>query len=222
MRLPGLGEIDRALRGRGERRFVDFEIRDLAAQLRVVEPALRIRADRVGGDLAERTADAALAHARDHRALVLQQVLRDIPAAIDGADDMRLRHADIVEEGFAERRIAGDQQDRFGRHALRGHVEQDEADAVVLLGRRIGAHQAEDPVGIVGVGGPDLLAVDDVVVTVADRAGLQRGEVRAGVRLGIALAPADQARGDLRQMLLLLLLGAVFQQRRPEHRDAER
>ena len=54
MRLPGLGEIDRALRGRGERRFVDFEIRDLAAQLRVVEPALRIRADRVGGDLAER------------------------------------------------------------------------------------------------------------------------------------------------------------------------
>ena len=128
---------------------------------------------------------------------------------------------DIVEEGFAERRIARDQQDRLGRHALRGHVEQDEADAVMFLGCGIGPHQAKNPVGVVGVRRPDLLAGDDVIVAVALGAGLQRGEVRSGVRLGIALAPADQARGDLRQMLLLLRLVAVLQQRRPEHPDAE-
>src|SRR5258705_691567 len=92
----------------------------------------------------------------------------------------------------------------------------------MLFGRRIGSHQAEDPVGVVGVGGPDLLAVDDKIVAVALGAGLQRGEVRSGIRFGIALAPADQAGGNLRQMFLLLRLGAVFQERRPEHGNAER
>ena len=91
----------------------------------------------------------------------------------------------------------------------------------MLLRRGIGAHQAEDPVGVVRIRGPDLLAVDDVVVAVALGAGLQRGEVRSGVRLGIALAPADQARGNLGQMLLLLRLVAVLQQRRAKHPDAE-
>ena len=153
---------------------------------------------------------------------MLQQIFRHIPAAVDGADHMRFRHPHTIEEGFAERRIARDQQDRLCGHALRRHVEQDKADAVMLLGGRVGAHQAKNPVGVVGVGRPDLLAGDDEIVAVALGAGLQRGEVRSGVRLGIALAPADQARGDLRQMFLLLRLGAVFQQRRPEHGDAER
>ena len=91
----------------------------------------------------------------------------------------------------------------------------------MLLRRGIGAHQAKNPVGVVRVGGPDLLAGDDVVVAVALGAGLQRGEVRSGVRLGITLAPADQAGSDFRQMLLLLRLVAVFQQRRSEHPDAK-
>ena len=196
--------------------------RDLAAQHRIFQAALRVGADGVGRDLAERPADAALAHARDHRALVLQQIFRDIPAAIDRADHMRFRHAHIVEEGFAERRIAGDQQDRFRGHALRGHVEQNETDAVMLLRRAVGAHQAEDPVGVIRIGRPDLLAVDDEVVAVAFGAGLQRGQIRSGVRLGIALAPADEPGRDLRQMLFLLRIGAVFQKRRPEHGNAER
>ena len=221
MALSRLGEIDRAFGGAGERRFVHLERGNLAAQDRIVELALRVAADRIRRDLAERAADAAVAEPGDHRALVLQQIFRDVPTAIDGADHMRLRHAHAVEEGFTERRLAGDQQDRLGRDALGGHVEQDEADAVVLLRGRIGAHQAEDPVGVVGVGGPDLLTGDDVIVAVAFGAGLQRGEVGAGVGLGVALAPADQAGGDLRQMLGLLFLGAVFQQRRPKHPDAE-
>ncbi len=51
--------------------------------------------------------------------------------------------------------------------------------------------------------------------------GRKAGEVGAGARLGIALAPADFAARDLRQEMLLLLLGAELQQRRAEHGDAE-
>ena len=98
-----------------------------------LQAALLVGPYGVGSDLAERPADTALAHARDHRTLVLQQNIADIPAAIDGADHVRFRHPHIVEEGFAERRPAGDQQDGLGRDALRGHVEQNKADAVMLL-----------------------------------------------------------------------------------------
>ena len=78
-----------------------------------------------------------------------------------------------------------------------------------LLRGGIRAHQREDPVGQVAVRGPHLAAVHDEVVAVAHRAGLERGEVGAGVRLRVALAPADLAARDLRQVLALLLLGAV-------------
>jgi hypothetical protein len=50
------------------------------------------------------------------------------------------------------------------------HVDQQEADAFLpLLGLAVGAHQAEDPVAVVAQRGPDLLAVDDVVVALALR-----------------------------------------------------
>ena len=49
---------------------------------------------------------AALAHAGNHRALMLQQVFRDIPATVDRADHLGLRYPDVLEEGFAKRRAA--------------------------------------------------------------------------------------------------------------------
>ncbi len=118
MRLPGLRQIDRALGGGCQRRLVDLEGRDLSAQHRIFQTALFVGTHRVGSHLAERPADAALAHAGDHRALMLQQILCHVPAAIDGADHIGLRHPHIVEERLAERRAAGNQQDRFGRYAL--------------------------------------------------------------------------------------------------------
>ena len=103
MRLPGFRQIDRALGRSGQRRFVDLEARDLAAKHRIFKAALLIGAKRVSRDLAQRTTDAAFAHARDHRALVLEQIFRHIPAAIDRANHVALRHPDIVEKRFAER-----------------------------------------------------------------------------------------------------------------------
>src|SRR5262249_14332546 len=80
--------------------------------------------------------------------------------------------------------------------------------------------EAEDHVGVVRRGRPDLLAVDDEVVAVLDRRGAERGQVRARLWLRIALAPDDlaaQRRGD---PAALLLLGAELEQRRRQHRDA--
>src|SRR4051794_35585352 len=91
----------------------------------------------------------------------------------------------------------------------------------MLLRIGIGADETEDPVGVVGVGGPDLRPRDDEIVAVALGAGLQRGEIGAGVRLGVTLAPADLARRDLWQMLFLLGLITVLEQSRPEHPDAK-
>ena len=80
----------------------------------------------------------------------------------------------------------------------------------------VGADQREDRVGHVGGGGPDLLAVDDVLVAVAHGARLEAAEVGAGAGLGVALRPRDLAGEDVADVLLLLLLGAV-----DEHRGAE-
>ena len=60
-------------------------------------------------------------------ALVRQQVLGHVPAAVQRPDQVLLLDPHVVEEGLAEGRLAADQRDRPGRDARRRHVEQDEA-----------------------------------------------------------------------------------------------
>ena len=214
MRLAGLQLVDEALGHGAEGHRVDIEAGDVGAQDRIVgKRLLQRRAERVGL--------AAEAHAADHLALVAEQIFGDVPALVHLADDLVLRHLHVVEEGLAEGRIAGDEQDRPGRDAGARHVEQEEADPLMLGRGGIGADQAEDPVGLVGIAGPDLLAVDQPMIALVLAFGLQAGEVGAGARLGIALAPAYLAAGDLGQIMLLLRLAAIFEQGRAEHRDAE-
>src|SRR5579871_2943426 len=114
MTLACLRQIDHPLRGRRQCRLIDLEGRDLPAQDRILQPALLVLTDRIGSDLTDRTPNAALTHARDHRALMLQEVFCHVPTAIDLANDVRLGDADIVEKSLTERRAAGDQQDRLG------------------------------------------------------------------------------------------------------------
>src|SRR5262249_39262840 len=102
--------------------------------------------------------------------------------------------------------------------ARRLHVAEKEAYPGLLLRGRIGAHQGEDPVCVLGVGRPGLLAVDDeVTLPVILGPGLERGEVRPGVGLGVALAPDLLTREYLRQKALLLRRGAERDDRRPDH-----
>ena len=111
--------------------------------------------------------------------------------------------------------------DRPDLDSGRRHREDEEGNAVLLLRLVACAHEAENPVRVVRERGPDLLTVDDIVPAVARRAGLQRGEVGARARLGIALAPDAPAGEDLRQVLGLLLFGAERHQHRPDHAKAE-
>src|SRR6185369_5174688 len=121
-------------------------------------------------------------------ALELEEALADSPAAVPGTDQVVLLGARVGEEGLAEGGRIVDQPDRTGQHARLAHIDQHEADALMLLGG-VGAHQAEAPIGEVGARGPDLLAVDQIVVALVFAPGLQGSEVGAGARLRIALAP---------------------------------
>ena len=84
----------------------------------------------------------------------------------------------------------------------------------------IGATHEEAPVGILRERRPDLLSVDDPLVTVEHRARLHVGEIGTGVGLAVALAPHLAAREDLRDEAALLCFGAVRHDRRPGERDA--
>src|SRR5579872_6250822 len=158
---------------------------------------------------------------RDILPLVLQESLGDIPAAIEFSDELLLRHLHIGEEGFAEWRLSRDQLDRPRLHARRRHVEEQERDPFVLLAV-VGAHQTENPVRLVGIRRPDLLAVDEIMITLVNGLGTKARKVGTRARFGIALAPADFALHDAGEKLLLLFLARIFEQNRPQHPDAER
>ena len=97
-------------------------------------------------------------------------------------------------------------------------VDQEHGEALGalfdLVGRR-GAGEQQHQVGVQHAAGPNLLAVDDVaVVALLLGARLELGGVGAGGRLGDAEGlQAQRARGDARQVLLLLRGAAV-----PQHR----
>ena len=122
--------------------------------------------------------------------------------------------------------ISSPTMSRIGRHSMPGvlHVDDERGDALVLrapLDRRgIGAEEEQPPLREVRGGDPDLLAVDDVLVAVADRGGAKVGEVGTGLRLAEALAPVLVGREDAGQPPLLLLLGAPRDDHRADLPDA--
>ena len=149
--------------------------------------------------------------------LELQQVLGHVPAIVLRAHPVGLRDPHVVEEHLIDLVIGGQGDDRLDFDPRRRHGNEQEGDALLRPAGAVGAHQAKDVVGELGMGGPDLGAVDDVVVAILHRRGLQAGEVRAGTRFGIALAPVMLAGEHLRQVVRLLLGRAVFEQHRGKH-----
>src|SRR5581483_603780 len=69
--------------------------------------------------------------------------------------------------------------------------------------------------------GPHLLTVDDIDLAAPLGARARRSEIGAGVRLGEALAPDLLGAQDLLEVRLLLLLGAVRDDRRPGHAEPD-
>ena len=77
------------------------------------------------------------------------------------------------------------------------------------VGRRIGLHEHGHEAGARAVRDPHLLAVDDELVALAAGRRADRPHVRAGLGLGHHEAADQLARGELREVALLLLLRAV-------------
>ena len=84
----------------------------------------------------------------------------------------------------------------------------------------VGPAQQRGVVGVVGVRGPDLGAVDQEVVALVNRSGLDRSQIRAVVGLRQALTPDLLGRRDLGNKTLLLLRRAPLHQRRSDPGDA--
>src|SRR5207247_10844421 len=89
----------------------------------------------------------------------------------------------------------------------------------LMLGRiPIRAGQQQAVIGVMGAGGPDLLAVDEPIVAVQIRTGGGASEVRAAARLTEELAPGVFPGENAAQKPLFLPIRAVLGQRRRRQR----
>jgi hypothetical protein len=90
----------------------------------------------------------------------------------------------------------------------------------VFVTGSVSSHQQDHPLRPHRDRGPDLLSVHHVLVPVPDRLAAESGEVAAGIGLGVAGAPLVGPVEDVGDEALLLLVGAVLDQRRPDPGEA--
>src|SRR5262249_13858563 len=141
------------------------------------------------------------------------------PALSLFAQTMRDGRAYIVEKDFGEHGLAVEALDRSDSDARRIKLEKDQREALMLLAARR-AKKPERPVRIDRTRRPNLVAAEDVVVAVARSRRSHSSQIAAGLRLRPGLRPDLVARGHRRQKARLLLIGAVFHQRRAKQENA--
>ena len=159
--------------------------------------------------------------------LVVQLVRDQRPPLIDAEHHVGQRHPQVVVEHRVDVVVA-EQVERAhldpGRPVALGVLQRDEhdRDALVLLGLLVRAHRQPAPVGVRCERRPELLPVDDQLVTVDVGPGTQVRQV--GPRLGFRVADGemDVALEDLGEEVLLLSVGAVAHDGRPDGVDRER
>ena len=131
-------------------------------------------------------------------------------------------HVHVGEEDLVEFCFTGDLVQ--GPHLDTGafHVDQERGDALVLGHIGIGPGQQEPEPGQVGQRRPDLLPVEDPLITVGNGPGREARHI--GPRAGLAeqLAPDLLRREQRAQVALLLLVRAVGDDRRRTHAVADR
>ena len=153
--------------------------------------------------------------------LEAEQRHRHRPPVVDAAHDLVLRAGRVGEVDLVELGLARDHLDRSHLDAGLAHVDQEEADPLVLRCVGVGPGEDEDVVGEMAGRRPDLLAVDDPLVAVEDGPAAEVAEVGPGVGLRVALAPQVLAGQDPGQVVGLLLVGPPHLQGVAEHLDAE-
>ena len=211
--------------GQGERLCIHQQSCQLLAQHTIADPPLLVHHVGQGGlecIVRRRTTFRELGHGCT---LMLEQLFGQRPAFAFLAHKLSHRHPHIVEEDLTETGLAADQFYGLDRDAGTLHVDQQKADAVLLLAFAAGAHQRIHPVALVSVRGPDLAPVDDIglalLVRHAPGRGLEAGQIRTGIGLRKALTPALLAAHHGNQMLKLLLMRPHLHQNRPQHPHAQ-
>ena len=129
------------------------------------------------------------------------------------------RHSEVGEEELVEGVVTDDRADLANLEPGQVHRDEQDGDAAGARLLASGAHEEVAEVGHRRVGRPHLLAVDDILVGVADGPGAQRSEVGPGPRFGEPLAPDHVAAGDPREVVAALLVGAVAHDRRTDPVD---
>ena len=175
---------------------------------------------RVGGRLLDEPAPVADALRGDQDPLRVHPV-EDVAEALPLlADECVGRYLDAVEEDLGRRvvhqRLDRPDRHRPGRECLL-HVDDEGREPLRLLRHlveRRRPREQEHQVGVQRARGPDLLPADQIAAVVTRGRRLQARRVGAGPGLRDAERLQPQlARSDLRQVLLLLLVGAVPEDR---------
>jgi hypothetical protein len=134
----------------------------------------------------------------------------DEPFALDGAQQVRHRHAHVVEEEFGRilRLVTDLLEVPSTLEAFALAFDQDQADALGLL-VRVGFRNHNDKVGQLSIADKGFLPIEDIVVAVAYRTGADALQVRSGTGLGHGDGADRFASDHLRQPVLFLILGAI-------------
>ena len=127
------------------------------------------------------------------------------------------RHAQIVEENLRGGVVhhGADRIDGDARALCEPHVDQKYRQAICALFRlflRGGAREQQHQIGMLGARGPDLLAIDDIVIVAFALCRRAQGQcVRPGCWLGDSESLQTQfAAGDQRQVALFLRVAAMY------------
>ena len=160
------------------------------------------------------------------RQALLRQLLHqlDEAQALFGAEKVRGRHADIVEEQF--RRVLRFHADLVeiasAMEALRLSRLDDDQRRAFRAARGIGLGDDDDQVGELTVADEGLLPVDDILIAVQPGRRLDALQIRSGARLGHRDGADEFAGRHLRQPFPLLLLGAIVEDVGRDDRAVER
>ena len=154
-------------------------------------PSLVDRAQSVTSASADMTGAAEVSATRSWLSwlVISGQPLCSSPTRLTGRDP----HVGVV--GGA-RGHPGDRAHRCPGEAVGVGRDDDDGQSLVPGRLRIGPAGQPDVVRVLDQAGPHLLAVDHVAVAVTDRAGTQRGQVRASARLGVADGEVQLPRRD--------------------------
>src|SRR5215470_8223042 len=172
--------------------------------------------------VAEQTLPHAVSPDAPARAVLQLKVrARHLPPVVLAADEGERRDAHVVEEHRVLDSAVGTTL-AARSHELHGldldarqiRVDHEPGDVLVAAAVWVGARDEPDAIGTVVAAHEDLLAVQDVLVAVAERGHAHAGEIRARAGLGEELPGAHRTRVDRRQEGALLLLRSPDQDRR--------